>query len=433
MLPPADAVRVEELINYFDYDYPDPAAGEPVGIVMEMADCPWEPARRLVHIGLRSRAVATADLPPNNLVFLLDVSGSMESADKLPLLKRAMALLVGQLRPQDRVSIVVYADAAGIVLPPASGADKTRILDTLSRLEAGGGTAGGEGIRLAYALAREHFLESGNNRVILATDGDFNIGVSSDGELVSMIEEERDTGVFLSVLGFGTGNLQDATMERLADHGNGHYAYADTLLEARRVLFEQMGATLLTVARDVRLQVEFNPAQVKGYRLIGYENRRLRDEAFNDDEADAGDMGAGHTVTALYEIIPAGSAEPVPGVDPLRYQQTIPRPEADGGDVLTVKLRYEPPDDSNSRLLASTLTMPASEEAEPSEAFRFSAAVAEFGLLLHDSAYRGEADYDRAYDRALHALGDDEDGRRSELLSLIRTARNLAAEAGTGH
>ena len=432
MLPPSDAVRIEELVNYFDYDYPDPAAGEPVSIVTEMADCPCAPARRLVHIGLRSKAVATVDLPPNNLVFLLDVSGSMESADKLPLLKRAFALLVEQLRPQDRISIVVYAGAAGIVLPPTPGSDKKRILDTLSGLEAGGATAGGEGIRLAYALAREHFIETGNNRVILATDGDFNVGVSSDGELVSMIEGERDAGVFLSVLGFGTGNLQDATMEQLADHGNGHYAYVDNLLEARRVLVEQMGATLLTVAEDVRLQVEFNPAQVKGYRLLGYENRRLRDEAFNDDEADAGDMGAGHTVTALYEVIPAGSEEPVPGVDPLRYQQTILRQDAHSDDVLTVKLRYTPPGDSNSRLLASTLTMPAIEEAEPSEAFRFSAAVAEFGLLLHDSAYKGDADYDRAYERALHALGDDEDGRRSELLSLIRTARNLAAEAGTG-
>ena len=242
MLPPSDAVRIEELINYFDYDYPDPADGEPVSIVTEMADCPWASTRRLVHIGLRSKAVTTADLPPNNLVFLLDVSGSMRSADKLPLLKRAFALLVEQLRPQDRISVVVYAGAAGIVLPPTPGSDKKRILDTLSDLEAGGATAGGEGIRLAYELAREHLLETGNNRVILATDGDFNVGVSSDGELVSMIEQERDAGVFLSVLGFGTGNLQDATMEQFADHGNGHYAYVDTLLEARRVLVEHGSA-----------------------------------------------------------------------------------------------------------------------------------------------------------------------------------------------
>ena len=310
-LPPADAVRIEELINYFDYDYPEPEEGEPFGIVTEMAACPWAPSHRLVHIGLRSKPVATADLPPNNLVFLLDVSGSMASAHKLPLLKKSFSLLARQLRPQDRISIVVYAGAAGMVLPPTSGAEKTDILATLSRLEAGGSTAGGAGIRLAYRLAREHFIQGGNNRVILATDGDFNVGVSSDGELVRMIEQERESGVFLTVLGFGTGNLKDSKMEQLADHGNGNYAYIDTLLEARRVLVEQLGATLLTVAKDVKLQVEFNPAQVRAYRLIGYENRRLRDEEFNDDRKDAGDLGAGHSVTALYEVIPAGSDEPL--------------------------------------------------------------------------------------------------------------------------
>ena len=311
---------------------------------------------------------------------------------------------------------------------PEPGSDKRRILETLSGLEVGGSTAGGAGIRLAYALAREHFLETGNNRVILATDGAFNVGVSSESALVSLIERERGAGVFLTVLGFGTGNLQDSALEQLADHGTGHYAYVDSRLEARQVLVEQMGATLLTVAKDVKLQVEFNPTQVKGYRLLGYENRRLRDEAFNDDEADAGDMGAGHTVTALYELIPAGSEEEVPGVDPLRYQQIVLAPAADSDDVLTVTLRYTPPEDSRSRLLASTLTGPAIEGAEPSEAVGFSAAVAEFGLLLRDSAYKGEADHDRA----LHALGDDEEGSRSELLSLIRTAGNLAVAAGAG-
>ena len=424
MLPPSDAVRIEELINYFEYDYPDPDPGEPVSIVTEMAECPWMPSRQLVHIGLRSKAVATADLPPNNLVFLLDVSGSMAGARKLRLLKKGLALLIEELRPQDRVSIVVYAGAAGTVLPPTAGSDKLRILDRLSRLEAGGATAGGEGIRRAYELAREHFIENGNNRVILATDGDFNVGVSSDGELVSMIEQERDAGIFLTVLGFGTGNLQDAKMEQLADHGNGHYAYIDTLLEARRVLVEQMGATLLTVAKDVKLQVEFNPAQVKGYRLVGYENRRLRDEAFNDDEADAGDMGAGHSVTALYEIIPAGSDQPVPGVDPLRYQQIAPRPEVGADEVVTIKVRYKRPEESESRLLVRTLTKPSAGEDGLSEAFRFASAVAEFGLLLRDSPYKGDALYERAYERAREALGDDEDGRRSELLSLIRTAEN---------
>ena len=426
-LPPADAVRIEELINYFHYDYPDPAAGEPFSIVTDMADCPWAPTHRLVHIGLRSKPVATANLPPNNLVFLLDVSGSMGSADKLPLLKKAFSLLTDQLRPQDQVSIVVYAGAAGMVLPPTSGSQKTKILDTLSRLGAGGSTAGGAGIQLAYKLARENFVEAGNNRVILATDGDFNVGVSSDGELVKMIEKQREAGVYLTVLGFGTGNLKDSKMEKLADRGNGNYAYIDNLLEARRVLVEQMGATLLTVAKDVKLQIEFNPAQVKAYRLIGYENRRLRDEEFNDDKKDAGDLGAGHSVTALYEVIPAGSDEALPGVDPLKYQQTAARPDAGSSDeVLTVKLRYKPPEESKSRLLTRVLAKPA-DGAGLSEEFRFAAAVAEFGLRLRDSAYKGEADYDRAFESVRQTLGSDDDGRRSEFLSLIKTAKKLTA------
>ena len=429
-LPPAAAVRIEELLNYFDYDYPDPAAGDPFGIVTEIAECPWAPTHQLVHIGLRSTAVATADLPPNNLVFLLDVSGSMADADKLPLLKQGFSRLVAQLRPQDLVSIVVYAGAAETVLPPTSGVRKATILDALSRLEAGGSTAGGAGIRLAYDLARESFMAAGNNRVILASDGDFNVGVSSESELVQLIEQERDAGVFLTVLGFGTGNLQDATMEQLADHGNGNYAYIDNLLEARRVLVEQMGATLLTVASDVKLQVEFNPAQVKSYRLIGYENRRLRDEEFNDDAADAGELGAGHRVTALYEVIPAGSDEPVPGVPlaPLKYQQIALRPGVAADEVLTVNVRYTRPTESASRLLTPVvLTAPAAGDATPSDAFRFAAAVAEFGLLLRDSPYKGDATYDLAYERARNAMGDDEDGRRSELLSLIRTAGSLTA------
>ncbi len=426
-LPPADAVRIEELINYFDYDYPRPAADEPFSIVTEIADCPWTPTHQLVHIGLQSMPVETADLPPNNLVFLLDVSGSMSAFDKLPLLKKAFALLVEQLRPQDQVSIVVYAGAAGMVLPPTSGSQKARILDTLSRLEAGGSTAGGAGITLAYSLAREHYIEAGNNRVILATDGDFNVGVSSEGALIELIEQEREAGVFLTVLGFGTGNLQDSKMEQLADHGNGNYAYIDDLLEARRVFVEQMGATLLTVARDVKLQVEFNPVQVKGYRLLGYDNRRLRDEEFNDDARDAGDLGAGHSVTALYEVIPAASDEPMPGVDPLRYQQTAVRPDVAASEVLTVKLRYKRPEESESRLLARTLEAPAAGSHEPSDSFRFAAAIAEFGLLLRNSDYKGDADYGTAYEHAREALGDDDDGRRSELLSLIRTAEGLTA------
>ena len=427
LLPLADAVRIEELINYFDYRYPEPATGDPFGIVTEMADCPWAPTHQLVHIGLRSPAVATAELPPNNLVFLLDVSGSMASANKLPLLKRAFSLLVAKLRPQDQISIVVYAGAAGTVLSPTSGSQKARVVASLSQLEAGGSTAGGDGIRSAYALARESFMEAGNNRVILATDGDFNVGVSSEGALIDLIEQERDAGVYLTVLGFGTGNLQDSKMEQLADHGNGNYAYIDNLLEARRVLVEQMGATLLTVAKDVKLQVEFNPVHVKGYRLLGYENRRLRDEEFNDDTRDAGDLGAGHSVTAFYELIPADSDEPVPGADSLRYQQTTLSPDVAANEVLTVKLRYKRPEESESRLLVRTLMTPADGDAGPSTAFRFAAAVAEFGLLLRDSPYQGDAAYELVYQRALGALGDDEGGRRSELLSLVRTAGSLSA------
>ena len=429
-MPPADAVRIEELINYFEYDYPEPVQGEPFSIVTEMADCPWAPSHQLVHIGLRSKPVATADLPPNNLVFLLDVSGSMQPANKLPLLRKAFSLLADQMRPQDQVAIVVYAGAAGMVLPPTSGSQKEKILDTLSRLHAGGSTAGGAGIRLAYKLARENFIEAGNNRVILATDGDFNVGVSSEGELVKMIEEEREAGVYLTVLGFGQGNLKDSKMEKLADNGNGNFAYIDNLLEARRVLVEQMGATLLTVAKDVKLQVEFNPAQVKAYRLIGYENRRLRDEEFNDDRRDAGDLGAGHSVTALYEVVPAGADELLPSVDPLKYQQTAVRGEAsNSGEVLTVKLRYKPPKESASRLLTRVLARPTAGDTRPTEAFGFAAAVAEFGLLLRDSPHKGEADYDRAFESARRSLGNDDDGRRSEFLYLIKTAKRLTAES----
>ncbi len=429
-MPPADAVRIEELINYFEYDYPEPVQGEPFSIVTEMADCPWAPSHQLVHIGLRSKPVATADLPPNNLVFLLDVSGSMQPANKLPLLRKAFSLLAEQMRPQDQVAIVVYAGAAGMVLPPTSGSQRAKILDTLSRLHAGGSTAGGAGIRLAYKLARENLIEAGNNRVILATDGDFNVGVSSEGELVKMIEEEREAGVYLTVLGFGQGNLKDSKMEKLADHGNGNFAYIDNLLEARRVFVEQMGATLLAVAKDVKLQVEFNPAQVKAYRLIGYENRRLRDEEFNDDKRDAGDLGAGHSVTALYEVVPAGADELLPSVDPLKYQQTAVRGEAsNSGEVLTVKLRYKPPKESASRLLTRVLARPTAGDTRPTEAFGFAAAVAEFGLLLRDSPHKGEADYDRAFESARRSLGNDDDGRRSEFLYLIKTAKRLTAES----
>jgi Ca-activated chloride channel homolog len=315
--PPRQAVRIEEMVNYFTYDYPQPSGDDPVSITTELAACPWNEKNRLLLIGLQSRKIETADLPPNNLVFLIDTSGSMQSADKLPLVKDALRLLVDQMRPQDTVSIVAYAGSAGLVLKPTRGSDRGAILEALDAFEAGGSTAGAEGIVLAYDVAKQNFLRDGNNRVILATDGDFNVGVSSDGELEQLIESRRRDGIFLTVLGFGTGNLKDSKMELLADKGNGNYAYIDSIAEARKSLVQEMGATLLTVARDVKIQVEFNPATVGAYRLIGYENRLMRAEDFNNDAKDAGEIGAGHSVTALYEIVPAGGGVPKATVHPL--------------------------------------------------------------------------------------------------------------------
>ena len=423
-LPPPDAVRIEEMLNYFDYDYPAPASGDPFGFVVELGEAPWASGRELVHIGLRSTPVDTADLPPSNLVFLLDVSGSMDTPGKLPLLKRAFGLLVGELRSEDSVSVVVYAGAAGVVLEGVSGDRPEEILAALDALEAGGSTAGGAGICSAYDLARRHFVEGGNNRVILATDGDFNVGVSSDGDLVDLIKWERNSGVYLTVLGFGTGNLQDERMQRLAQYGNGNYAYIDTVTEARRALVDGIGATLLTVADDVKLQVEFNPVHVKGYRLIGYENRRLRREEFDDDTRDAGDLGAGHSVTALYEIVPAGSAEDVPAAAPLRYQRVVPEAHSDSDELLTVRVRYKRPGEVTSRLLETRLERPSGSLPPPSDAFRLASAVAEFGLVLRDSPYRGNASFDRVLDR-LRALAPEPRGRRGELLSLVSTASDL--------
>ena len=424
-LPPPDVVRIEELVNYQDFQYPAPADDTPFGLVTEIGSAPWAPARELVHIGLRSTPIETGHLPPSNLVFLLDVSGSMRMGDKLPLVKQALGLLVGELRPRDRVAIVVYAGAAGVVLEPTPGDRVGDILEALDGLEAGGSTAGGAGICLAYDLAREHFAEGGNNRVILATDGDFNVGVSSDGDLVDLIEWERQSGVYLTVLGFGTGNLQDERMQRLAQAGNGNHAYIDGIKEAKRALVEGIGATLVTVADDVKVQVEFNPRHVKGYRLIGYENRRLRPEEFDDDARDAGDLGAGHSVTALYEIVPAGSDEEVPGAAPLRYQRVTPETGVGPGEVLTVKVRYKNPGEAESRLIEWRLERPAEGVGEPSQVFRLAAAIAEFGLVLRDSPYRGEASLEHALAWA-RSVEPDAGGRRAELASLIKRASELS-------
>ena len=351
-LPQPDAVRIEEMINYFSYNYPKPVNNQPFSITTEYADCPWNKNHQLIHIGLQGKQIELDNLPANNLVFLLDVSGSMNSEDKLPLLKSGLRLLVEQMRPQDKVAIVVYAGAAGVVLPSTSGDHKDRIYDALEKLEAGGSTAGGEGILLAYKTAKENFLSKGNNRIILATDGDFNVGVSSDGELTRLIEEKREEGVFLSVLGFGTGNYKDSKMEQLADKGNGNYAYIDNILEAKKVLVKEMGGTLLTIAKDVKLQIEFNPAKVKAYRLVGYENRLLNNEDFNDDKKDAGELGSGHTVTAIYEIIPAGSDELVASIDNLKYQEVAKHSSSESNEVMTIKFRYKEPKESTSQLIS---------------------------------------------------------------------------------
>jgi Ca-activated chloride channel family protein len=379
-----------------------------------------------VRIGLRGRPIDADALPPNNLVFLIDVSGSMESEDKLPLLKSAFRLLVNELRPQDRVALVVYAGNAGVVLPPTPGSQKDSILDAIDRLEAGGSTAGGAGIRLAYDVARQNFMPSGNNRVILATDGDFNVGVSSDAELVQLIEERREQGTFLTVLGFGTGNIKDSKMEKLADKGNGNYAYVDNLMEARKVLVTEMGGTLLTIAKDVKLQLEFNPTRVAAYRLLGYENRLLRDEDFKDDTKDAGELGSGHTVTALYELIPPGSPDlaKVPRPDSLRYTKTPPRTDAaTSSELLFVKLRYKQPTGRQSREMTHVVADEVT--ATPSVDLAFASAVAEFGMVLRDSPHKGKSSLDQVIARAERSLGADQFGYRAEFVSMARMARDV--------
>jgi Ca-activated chloride channel family protein len=425
-LPPPDSVRIEELVNYFAYDYPEPGAGEPFSVTASVASCPWRPEHKLLHVGLRTRPIDFAQTPPANLVFLIDVSGSMADPNKLPLVKKSLRLLVEQLRARDRVSIAVYAGAAGAVLAPTPGDEKARIMEAIDELRPGGSTHGSAGIRLAYDLARESFLQEGNNRVILATDGDFNVGVSSDGELVRLIESQRDSGVYLTVLGFGMGNYKDSKMEKLADRGNGNYAYIDTLEEARKALVEQISGTLFTVAKDVKLQVEFNPARVKAYRLIGYENRILRPEEFNDDRKDAGDLGAGTAVTALWELIPASSGEETPGVDQLRYQET-PRTTraARGSEIATLKFRYKPPAENKSRLFTRAVEDSRRAFAEAPDEMRFASAVAEYGLLLRQSKFAGAASFPHVLKVAGETRGQDRGGYRAEFVDLVKTAMRL--------
>lgn len=421
-LPPKDAVRIEELVNYFEYDYPQPIGDVPFSVTNEVAVCPWNAKNKIVSIGLQGKKVSLDNVPASNLVFLMDVSGSMNSPDKLPLLKDSLRILVNQLKAQDRVAIVVYAGSSGLVLPSTN--DKREILDALDNLEAGGSTNGGQGIQLAYKVAEQNFIKNGNNRVILATDGDFNVGLQSDDELVRLIEQKRQSDIYLSVLGFGTGNLNDSMMEKLADKGNGNYAYIDSESEARKALGNQVAGTLYTIAKDVKIQVEFNPAKVAGYRLIGYENRLLANRDFNDDKKDAGEIGAGHSVTALYEIVPIGQKIENDGIE-LKYSKVEPVENNFGDELLTVKLRYKEPKETVSKLLTIGLTDSGKQINAASDNLKFASAVAEFGLLLRDSRYKKQANFSAILERAESAKGSDLKNYRGEFLGLVKNAGRL--------
>ncbi len=428
-LPPAGAVRIEEMVNYFKYEYPQPTKEEPFSINTEISDAPWNKEHKLVLIGLQGKKIPTENLPASNLTFLIDVSGSMQGPERLGLVKASMKMLVDQIREQDKISIVVYAGAAGLVLAPTSGAEKTKIKDAIDKLEAGGSTAGGAGIKLAYKTAKENFAKGGNNRVILCTDGDFNVGASSDDDMVRLIEEERKSGVFLTVLGYGMGNYQDAKMQKLADKGNGNHAYIDGISEAKKVLVNEFGGTLFTIAKDVKLQVEFNPAKVQGYRLIGYENRMLAKEDFNDDKKDAGELGSGHTVTALYEIIPVGvKSSFLKDVDKLKYQKNIEplSKSSNNGEMLTVKFRYKAPDGEVSKLIEHPVQDKQISIAKTSDNFRFAAAVAQFGMLLRNSEFKSNASFLDVINMARKAKGNDDEGYRSEFIRLAESAEMLA-------
>ena len=421
--PPKDAVRIEELINYFSYEYPEPSDNAPFSITTALAGAPWNSRHRLVLVGLQARKIDSSHLPARNLVFLIDVSGSMMDANKLPLVKGALAMLAPNLTAKDRVAIVVYAGAAGLVLPSTSGGDTTTIVEALNRLEAGGSTNGAQGIQLAYKVAQDHFVKGGVNRVLLATDGDFNVGVTNQGDLTRLIEEKRETGISLSVLGFGMGNLKDSTMEKLADKGNGNYFYIDSLSEAQKVLVEQAGGTLVTVAKDVKLQVEFNPRTVAAYRLIGYENRLLQDQDFNNDKKDAGDMGAGHSVTALYELVPAGEKIDIPGIDPLKYQQPgAVSANSRLDETMTVKVRYKQPEASESTLMS--VTVPTATAMTPE--LGFASAVTEFGMLLRDSEFKGKSSFADVRQLATTFKGGDAHGHRAEFIRLIDAAESVS-------
>lgn len=423
-MPPKDAVRIEEMINYFGYDYDQPKGNNPFSINTEISSAPWNEEHKIVQVGLQGKKLAMENLPPSNIVFLLDVSGSMNSPNKLPLLKSSLKMLANELRPQDKVSIVVYAGAAGLVLEPTRGDNKQKIMEALDKLNAGGSTAGGAGIRLAYETAKKNFVKGGNNRVILATDGDFNIGESSNAAMERLIEEKREEGVFLTVLGFGMGNYKDSKMEILADKGNGNYAYIDTMKEAKKVLVNEFGGTLFTIAKDVKIQVEFNPTHVQAYRLIGYENRLLNDEDFNDDKKDAGELGSGHTVTALYEIIPVGvESEFIKDIDPLKYQASDELSVSASDELMTVKFRYKEPDGKNSKLITEVINV---GQKNASENLTWASAVAGFGMLLRDSEYKGDLTFDQVIRMAQRSKGSDKFGYRAEFIQMVELAKGMS-------
>ncbi|MFN8259012.1 MAG: von Willebrand factor type A domain-containing protein [Bacteroidales bacterium] len=420
--PPADAVRIEEMINYFNYNYPEPQNERPIAVYTEVADCPWQPAHKLLHIGLQGKKISSEKLPPSNLVFLIDVSGSMADENKLPLLKEGFKLLINNLREKDRVAIVVYAGAAGLVLPSTPGDQKDRIIEVLDNLQSGGSTAGGAGINLAYSVAKENFIPNGNNRVILATDGDFNVGVSNDNEMEDLIEEKKNDGIFLTCLGFGMGNYKDSKMEILADKGNGNFAYIDNLEEAKKTLVSEFGSTMYVIAKDVKLQIEFNPDKVQAYRLIGYENRLLNDEDFNDDAKDAGDMGTGHSVTALYEIIPVGvESEFLKDEDELRYQKsTVNKIAENTNEIANLSIRFKEPESHRS----TKFSTPVSDERKTIEncspAYRFSASVALFGMLLRNSKMISGVDYQTVLELAQSQSENENDCYKKEFVELVK-------------
>ena len=425
-LPPKDSVRLEEFVNYFKYDYPQPKGDEPVAVDCELATCPWNAKHRLLRLGVQAKTVEEKNLPPCNLTFLIDVSGSMEWNNGLEMAKQGLKMLVEKLRDEDHVAIVTYANGTAVRLPSVSGREKKAIGSVIDELYASGGTTGGDGIQRAYAEAQKNFDKQANNRVILVTDGDFNIGISSPKELEDFIAAKRESGVFLTVLGVGRGNYQDANMKKLANAGNGNYAFLDSVLEAKKVMMNEFGGTLMTVAKDVKVQIEFNPSEVEGYRLLGYENRRLAAKDFNDDKKDAGEIGSGHTMTAFYEIIPAGTGEMGAGTDPLKYQKSE---TAKSGELMTVKMRYKKPDGDRSILIEKAHTAAEMTRKEPSVDFRFASAVAEFALLLKDSKFKGAASYPKLIERARSAKGADREGYRAEFIRLAETAELMAEKA----